>query len=202
MRSGRAAQALLSLVLPEARAAAVVGDLLEDPAARGLRFWVDVARTAAGALGRSLATAPPGMFGAAVVGWFVYMLASLLFTLAGVLLLYVVWALLYLAASHTGVELITDAAGWRVGWPDLDAAAPLVGLVAMCLVAPFWFGRESARRFHGSEVTAGVIVALVWQLMAVLVPFALFTRATAAIMPVIGVCVIAGAVRARWKWRT
>jgi hypothetical protein len=199
MRSDRAAHSLLSLFLPSERASAIVGDLLEDTSVRPLRFWTHVAGTAASSLGYGVVKAPFSMYAGAGLGWFVYMFASLGLILVGWLLATVLWGLLYVFSNHTGLELLVDLLRVRLDWPPLpDALGRTVEIVAMWAVAPFWFGVTSARHWRGSEVVSGIVVALVWQLMAILVPFAaFFTRATFEMMPVIGASVLAGTVWAR-----
>lgn len=50
----------------------------------------------------------------------------------------------------------------------------------------------------GWFVVAGIVIALVWQVTAIVVPFAaFFTRATFTLMPAIGASVLADAVWAR-----
>jgi hypothetical protein len=198
VRSGRAAYWLLSLILPSERASAIVGDLLEETAARG-RFWMHVAGTAGATLGNGVMAAPLAMYVGAGLGWFVYMAVCLGLILVGWAVAGLLWGALYVVGTHTGIELLGDLFQLRVGWPPpSDALGRAVEISVMSAVAPCLFGRASARHWSGSELVAGVIVALVWPLLSMLVPFAAFyTRATLWMMPVVAAFVLAGSVWGR-----
>ena len=199
MRKDNAAHMLLSLVLPSERASAIVGDLLEETSTHSFRFWTLIARTAATALGYGLMRARLSMFAGAGLGWLIYMFASLGLILVGWVIATVLWGLVYVFSHHTGVELLVNLLRVRLDWPPpSEALGRNVEIVVMCAVAPFSFGLASARYWRGSEVVAGTIIALVWQVTAIVMPFAaFFTRATFMLMPVIGASVLAGAVWAR-----
>ena len=197
MRDDRLAESLLSLVTPPDRARSTVGDLLEEATSRGRWwFWWCVARTAAALVRKSLLAAPLQMAAFAVVGWFVYMLVSLVQLLCGWLLVALLWGLGYFLTHHTAAELLADLLRIRIGWtPPPAGVLHWLGLVVVWTVAPFQVGRLVSRSWPSREIAVWVVLWLVWPLMATVVPFvAVSTRVSPHEVPVLQTFVLLGAL--------
>ncbi len=197
MRDDRLAESLLSLVTSPDRARSMVGDLLEEAGSRGrCWFWWCVARTASALVRKSLQSAPLQLAAFAVVGWFVYMLVSLVQLLCGWLLVTLLWGLGYFLTHHTGAELLADLLRIRIGWtPPPAGMLHWLDLVVVWTVAPFQVGRLVSRFWPSREIAAWVVLWLVWPLMATVVPFvAVSTRVSLHGMPVIQTFVLLGAL--------
>jgi hypothetical protein len=179
MRSAAWVETLLALVLPPERAAAVAGDLMEDPP-EGRPVWISVARIAAASVWQDLQTFLVPMAGAAAVWWFAYLFMSVAYTFFGNLVL-------YLLNHHTGLELLMD-----LPWPPPPPSPESwTGPFIWWAWVPFQAGGWMARCWPGREVSAWFVLAVFWILLAALTKIAL---------PAIGlvqVFALAGAVNAR-----
>lgn len=201
MRDDRIAEWLLSLVTPPTRARSTVGDLLEGAASRGrCWFWLCVVRTAVALLRASLHAAPFRMAVFAAVGWFVYMLVCVAQLLCGWLLVTLLWGLGYFLTHHTGAELLADLLRIRIGWPPPPPSVThWLEIFVVGIVAPLHVGRLASRSWPGREITAWVVVLLVWPLMATVVPFvAVSARVSLHWVPVIQTFVLLAAL---WERR-
>lgn len=173
MRSGHPAEWILSLLEPPERASSTVGDLMEEAAGRGpLWFWIQVTCTALILLWRGLTAAPLRMIGFAVMGWFGCMAASLVLWWGGFILVTLVWGIGYFFTHNTALDLLSNLVRLRFDWPPLSPGAMRwIGMVAM-FAAPFQTGRFTARCWPRLEIAAWGIMAIIWPVMAVFVPFA------------------------------
>jgi len=198
MRSDRFAEGLLSLVAPPDRAAAAVGDLMEDRRAQnGVWFWRSIARVACAMLARDLIRSPLIVVTAATVGWFVYMTLSALFAVA----LTLAWGLAYFFSHHTGAELLASALRLRFDWPPMPAMATyVIQAVAFFAMAPFQLGRWSAPYWRGRELTLVTITLSVWLLMSAFVPFVGFgVRAAPPTIPITVTFLLLGLLDGRFR---
>ncbi len=201
MRGDRIAEWMLSLVVGRDRAVSALGDLMEESVARGpLWFWTCVARTVLSLLCRNLAAAPFRLAGFAVIGWFAYMLTSLVLWLGGYVLAVPLWGMGYFFTHHTGLELLSNMLRLRFDWPPATAqVTQWVEPLAMYVLAPFQVGRWAARCWPGREVVVCVAIMLVWPLLVIVAPFVLLsTRMTLPMVPVVHTFVLLGAL---WERR-
>ena len=200
MRRDRLAEAILSLVAPPDHAAAVVGDLMEDGAARNaFRFWQSVARVAVRRLGRDLVSLFVPMAASAAFSWFLYMGISLVFALVGYVALTLAWGLAYVLSQHTGVDLLTDFLRLRLDWPPLPQwATYALQAVVFFAITPICIGRVSAGHWRGHELALVIIVQVIWLAMSVLVPFVgVGVRAAPMMVPVLVTFVLLGLLSGR-----
>jgi hypothetical protein len=141
MRSSEVAEWILSLVTSPERAAATVGDLLENASELGT-FWLGVLRTAVSLLWQEVAAHPARMTGLAFRGF-----------LVGLGLLFVCFLIiipLTLVLSRGGVQDETIYASWPF------TAASILALI----LVPFQQGRWLARRSPGQELAACLALAI------------------------------------------
>jgi len=195
VRSGRVAEAVLSLVAPAERAASAVGDLMEDAGTRRrVWFWWAVARLAISLLGRDLLFAPLAMAACSAIAWFLYMALSVALALVAYVAVTVVWGIAYVLSQHTGLELLVDVLRIRFDWPPILGWTTYgIQAVVLLAVAPFQVGRGSARHWRGHELSLVIVMLLTWSIMAVLVPLVgVGIRATPSMMPVVVAFVLAG----------
>jgi hypothetical protein len=155
--SARFAQRILSLVTTPDRAAATVGDLMEEPSRGRWRFWSGVSRTALSLLWDEIAAGPAHLAGLGVRG---FLLNAML--LAGSILGYS--ALLGLIGGSMAMGMNAQASVPAPG----NAPLPwwgywLSGLMGILLYAAcdFQVGRWVARRAPGKEVAACVVMRVV-----------------------------------------
>lgn len=125
--------------------------------------------------------APRDRAATAVLGWFAYMLMRLLLTMAFAIAATVVWGLLYVAANHTGLELVVNA----LSLEQPEGFAPPGQLVAclqlvLAIAAPLviFLGQWSPPRLPALQIATG-------------------TTASALALTLIVLCVLSGAVRER-----
>jgi len=204
MRRDRLAESLLSLVGPADRAASAVGDLMEGVGARGgVWFWRSVVRLWISLLGRDLLAAPLAMAVCGVAAWFVYMLLSLVLAVVGYVAVTLVWGGAYVAANHTGLELLTDVLNVRFDWPPIPGwATYAIQAVVMFAIAPFQIGRGGAPYWRGHELSLAIVMLLVWTMMAWLVPLVgVGISASPSMMPVAAAFVLLGLLSARSRPR-
>lgn len=157
MHSARAAEWILSLVLPPDRAASTVGDWLEDAKYRGsVWFWSCVLRTVLSRIGSDFAENPLFLVGLGLRGW-LYSLWLLVGTAFG---LFVPVCILVAASMMIGV--LAAPLNWH---PSLPFHVPTQILGAV--IAQAWFGwcefqagRWIARRAPGRELAAGIAACL------------------------------------------
>ena len=150
MRSAQIAEWILSLVMSPDRAAATVGDLIEDAVRPGgLSFWIRVLRTGLAMLWREFSQDPAAMMGLAVRGF----LLQCAFLLGFVVFVAVVAAF---AAFFAG--LIWDPV--RSPNPLAVKLAQILGYVAAGAVVPFQAGRWMARRSPGKELAPSVALTI------------------------------------------
>jgi hypothetical protein len=201
MPDDRLAELLLALVAPRDRAAAAVGDLLEDMPRRGRTwFWLSMLRTAAGCVWRDITAAPLRMAAAAAVGWFGYMLLVLLLLVVGYVLTVAAWGAVYLITHHTGVELLADAMRLRFEWapvpPSVLRLCELTGVIA---IAPFYTGQIVAIEWKERAVAFTVMLSLVWAIMLTFAPLVgMFgDRVSLGMLPLIEVFILGGVVTMR-----
>jgi hypothetical protein len=201
VRKDTVAETLLSLVGSADGARSVVGDLLEEGSRRRLWFWRSVTRLWLAMLGRDLMTAPVAMAVSCVAMWFLYMLASLVLAVAGYLAVTLAWGIAYVAANHTGVELLTNVLKVRLDWPPIpDAATYLIQAVVVFALAPFAIGRSSALYWRGHEVSLAAIMMIVWPAMAMFVPLVgVGISARPAMVPLMVTFVLAGSLFERFR---
>src|SRR5262245_54100993 len=145
MRSTRSAEWILSLVTSPDRAAAIVGDLMEDDTDQGrLRFWSAVPFIALSLLGRDLAASPLRMTGLAVLG------VVALFLLSGVL---------GVAAHFLVFVAFHSAAPGETGFGTAGVLASYARWVSS-FVAQFVVGRMLARLSPGRELAPCVALTV------------------------------------------
>ena len=198
------AEVLLSLVGSAERVRSAVGDLVEEAGHRRLWFWRSAMRLWLAMLGRDLMVAPVAMAVSCVAMWFIYMLASLVLAAASYLVITLAWGVGYVAANHTGLELLTDALRLRFDWPPIpDAATYMIQAVVLFALAPFVLGRSSALYRRGHEVSLAVVMLIVWSAMATFVPLVgVGISARPVMVPVMVMFVLAGALFERFRVAT
>ena len=200
MRRDRFAEGLLSLVAPADRAAATVGDLMEEADARGsLWFWLCVVRLTFSLLARDLRAAPLTMAAASALSWFVYMAVCLVFAFGAYILVTLVWGVAYVLSHYTGFELLVDILRLRFDWPPIPTSVTYaIQAVVFFGIAPVQIGRIIAPPWRGHELSLAVIMLLIWPAMAVLVPFVgVGIAATPRMMPVAMTFVFIGILAGR-----
>ena len=201
MRKADVAEMLLALVGSSERVRSSVGDLIEEADHGRMWFWRSVARLWLAMLGRDLMTAPVAMAVSCVALWFIYMLTSLVLGAAGYVVITLAWGIAYVAANHTGVELLTDLLKVRLDWPPIpDAATYVIQAVVLFALAPFVLGRSSALYWRGHEVSLAVIMLIVWTAMAMFVPLVgVGISARPAMVPLMVTFVLAGSLFERFR---
>jgi hypothetical protein len=166
MRNARLAEWILSLVTTPERAAATVGDLLEDRVDVGaLRFWSAVMLTSLSLLWRDVAEHPLRMVRLAALGLVLQLLLSFGMTV-GYVVLFAVYKLAWSAfvsfepgpswSRFTGMGGIILL--WLTGWGAL-------------LLSQFQVGRVLAKRSPGRELAPCVATTLLG--LAIAFPIAL-----------------------------
>jgi hypothetical protein len=141
MRSIHIAERILGLVTSRDRAASIAGDLAEEAATRGARwFWSGVTHTAASLVWRNLAESPARMTGLAFLGLALEIALSLLPI-----------ALIYLAA------IVVDQ--FELPGPPVFAGLRYLSY-PLILVTPILIGRLLAYRAPGRELSACLAYAI------------------------------------------
>lgn len=193
------AEQFLAVVMPRARAAAVVGDLLERLPRRGATwFWLALSRTACASVWRDLSAKPLQLAGGAVLVWFGYMFASvLLVTVAGVGLVVAKLAI-DVATAHTAMELVQEPlrlVAYRLAPSGFTAPAEVVMALA---VAPYLAGTRIADVWRERSVALVAACGILWVALVSLVPFAGHTlRVEPRDLPAILLFMLAGVLRRR-----
>jgi hypothetical protein len=152
VHSSRLAERLLSLVIPQAHAAAVVGDFAESSPGEA-QFWWSVLRTGCSLLWAGVAANPARMATLAAGG------AVIQFVYSGFLLMcvFAIAATLGFLKSWLNLEaswLLAAIFGLPIfGLPIFGL--PIFGLMVLCVAipSPFLAGRWLARRAPGHELT-------------------------------------------------
>lgn len=155
------AEILLSLTSPSQRARAAVGDLMEHAEARGpLWFWTSVLHAATANVLRQWIAEPLRLIGIAIVLWLQFIGRCIVCAIAVI----GVWACIYVADNHTGLELLTEAFGTHV---PLVPPAPVYGIGLWVLPSALaWMkGAEIAEEFSDVELTLWTAVTVVWTLL-------------------------------------
>jgi hypothetical protein len=145
--AGALAEWILSLVTSRERAAAMIGDLVEEEASP-LAFWGSIAWTALSLIWRDFSVAPLGMFGLAVYGLLISILFSAFQGVAAALLIVYVFPAALPALSMDrviGTSLVLFWAG---------------SFIAGILLARRAIDREMAACFAVSILNAVVTVAM------------------------------------------
>ena len=149
MDRGRAAEFLLSCVLPAERAAAVTGDFLEEAGARGqVWFWSSVFRTLVSRVVNDFCERPFALMGVGIVGCLrnlAFVVASLAVSL--IILLLNHWLPVMVNVAPPGAPPQIEPI-WHLNWLA----------VIFWVVWLFQCGRWAARKMPGSEVASGVSV--------------------------------------------
>jgi hypothetical protein len=192
MLRARLAETILAMTAPPDRAAAAVGDLLEDEQ-DSLFFWSAVARTASSMLWRELRSAHIRLVGFALLGWFVLLSFTGAGLFIGDLVVRIGWAMLYLMDNHTGLELLTEWRNIDIPLRAPDIATKWGGFLMGAAWLPFWAGIRFARAFPGRELVSWIAMMLAWPL------FLVFAEGPGGLIPVtMQVCALLGAFTARW----
>ena len=197
MRSGRVAEWMLALVMSRPRAEALAGDLVEDAAARGGRwFWTAVARTMLSTLVVDVRRSPVSLAAFAVLSWFGYMFVGLLLLPVGVVGAMLAWATLTVLSRHTGLELLATLIPLPLEWsPPPSSLFGATELLIVAAAAPFFVGRAAARWWPGRELSVWTVAVIVWPAMTVLVPFVGYrVAATLSIVPWLLAALLVGAL--------
>ena len=162
MRNAYIAEWILSLVTTPERAAATVGDLLEDGGGHGVVwFWASVLSTMLALLWRDVLSNPRRMARLAVIG---YLYQFLLYA-AAVLSIAVVLGIGILVAAALG---IIDPQH-----PPVFQNWPISGLfgVVIYIVVQFVVGRWLARRSPGQELAPCMVQVILGYVVAAVVWF-------------------------------
>jgi hypothetical protein len=175
MLNATVAEWILSLVTLRDRAASIVGDLLEEIHARGILFmWLGVLRTAFSFVWRDLAASPLTMGRLAV--W-------------GVLANWIIGASFMMLVSIS----FRESRGSDIEVPSHWALS--AAFVLVTTLFPFLVGGEVARRSNGREIAAAVsmviLSAAIYTASGMEHAFASFSGQA--------LCLLAGAVRFRWR---
>jgi len=159
MRKDAIAEWVLRLAMPRERATAAVGDLLEDSAGRDPSwFWTTLVWTIGSTVWREMQTHVWRLAGVATVGFFLLVILGLGANLAA----QASWKILHFVRDHTGVELFLPG-------DSLPAAVPRwIALSYLRLLVPFEVARWVARRARGRELSAWVVMMLLWPVLAAL----------------------------------
>lgn len=178
MRSARVAEWILSQVLAPDRAASMIGDWLEDAAARGrFWFWSCVFRTLLSHVWTDFTERPGFMVGLAIRGW-LYSLWLLVGTYFGLFVAVCILVPLVLFAGFLAHQI-----HWHPSWPfhlptQIFGQAIIQLWIAMC---EFQAGRWIAHRAPGRELAAGTLACLIpW---AVFFPLGLLAEPGPASVP-------------------
>ena len=171
-RRAALAERLLLLIETPQRVAALVGDLVESAEARSRwRFWRAVLGTAMSLLATQIAGGGVALIGTALAGWFVYMAASIVLTVICVIAGAAGWAVMSLAAGHTGFELLMDAFRLRLPWPPhMSLLVFWMQALGMWMAAPYVTIRAGARWWPGRELPLALVCAVVWAVLATTAP--------------------------------
>ena len=173
MRSARIAEGMLSLVTSEERAAAIVGDLVEDGA---VGFWLRVVRTASSMLSRDVAADPVSMAGLAFRGllaglwWWCVAVAlargALSFPWGGIHLMQwipnwwlgVTWAI----GFTVGRSVALRAPGRELPGAAATALVHVVGQAAFWCVVGMQPGQYGSPVVFALSVDSGILAGAVW----------------------------------------
>jgi hypothetical protein len=186
MRKVAVAEWILSSTMPRENAVAAAGDLAES--FEGMSFWASLARLAGSASLRKFARSPLNFLWTAILLWLAFLLASTLYA-AGAWLL---WAILYLADNHTGLELLTERLGHRMPLVPPSALLVWAGLVLLPAVAGWKIGAEMSRKSPGLELPVWFAIAVMWTILGLATKLPLGT----IFVPLF--CVLGGMLRSRW----
>ena len=159
MRNAAAlAEWILSLVTSRQRAAATIGDLVEEEA-RPLAFWGSIAWTALSLICRDFSVAPLGMFGLAVYGFVITILFSAFQGVAAALLIVYVFPGALPAFSMDRVVGTSLVLGWAGSFiagvllarraVDRELAACFALLILDAVVTVAMAGNQPAARVEG-----------------------------------------------------
>jgi hypothetical protein len=173
---------------------------MEDVPARGWRwFWLSVIRTALSIIWRTFAAAPLSMIAFAVGGWFVYMAVAIILSVIAQILVTLSWGLAFFFAHHTGLELLVNLLKIRLDWPPAPPGLlHVVEAFVVRVVAPLRMGSLTARYWRGREIAAWLVMALLWPIMIVYVPFAAMSiRVSLTMIPMIQASILVGILRER-----
>ena len=159
MRRDAVAEWILRLVLSRERATAAVGDLMEDSEGRDPSwFWTSIAWTVACTVWREAQFHGLRLAVVASAGFFLLVLLGLGANLAATIL----WKILHFLRDHTGLELVLpgDALPLRVPiW---------IAIFYLRMFLPFEIGRWAARHARGRELSAWLVMMLLWPLLSLL----------------------------------
>lgn len=159
MRKDVIGERLLRLAMTRERAAATVGDLLEDSVGREASwFWTSLARMIGRTIVGQVQTHIARLAVVAVAG-FVF-LATLSF--AANVVAAAVWYVLHLVRDHTGLELILPGDSLPLTVPSW------VALFYLRLFLPFEIGRWASRHARGYELASWCVMMLVWPVLGAL----------------------------------
>jgi hypothetical protein len=201
MRDDRFAESILGLVAAPDRAAAAIGDLMEElPRYGRIWFWRATLRTAAGCVWSDVTSLPIRMAWAAFIGWFGYMLLAVILLLVGYVLENAAWAVLHVLTHHTGFELLSDAFRLRFEWPPLPHSVHVFSEAAvMMAIAPFYVGQIVAIEWKEKAVAFTLMLTLVWSVLLTVLPFkGMFgDRVSLEMLPVISAFLFVGVVKMR-----
>lgn len=200
MPDGRVAEWMLSLVQPREHAAALAGDLLEQASERGaIWFWVTVLRTMAAFLMRSVDWSALPMAMAAAFSWLVYIPVTVIINFLLTAVVTLVSGVAYsLTHAQTMRQLTLDILLIRFSWPSMPLIAEGTALFVLAVWGPFTVGRHVARAFAGRELLAGMVAAVVWPVLARVIPYlGRPMKAGTWAVPLLVLAVLAGAVRER-----
>ena len=144
-------------MIPRERATAAVGDLLEDSAGRDSSwFWTTLAWTVGSTVWREMHTHVWRLAGITTAGFFLLVILGLGANLAA----QAAWAILHFVRDHTGVELLLPG-------DSLPTAVPgWIVLSYLRLLVPFEVARWVARRVRGRELSAWLVMMLLWPVLA------------------------------------
>jgi hypothetical protein len=151
-------------------------------------------RTVASMLWQIFAKAPVSLVAQAVLGWFHYLLASLLLWFAAIVVTPVVWGLIYWLDHRTGLEVLTDLLRIRIDWPPPPPnVMHWIEAFVVWTIAPFWVGTSIPRSLPGRELVVWLLTVLLWPAMAIYVPFTPpYLRIGVETLPLILAAMLAG----------
>lgn len=192
MRDASAAQWILSLIVPVHAAGSITGDLLEEAERRGTAwFWVHVVRTTIALLWQRVVRLPASMIAIAALSWLPYMTVGLAFILAGAVVAPVLSVAATFLSDHTGVGLLDLTL-------STSSVRRVLAMVSTWVLAPAIVGALIARGAHGREMPVITLTGLIWVAMPIVSPFVGFgVRAGGRALPLMLICLLAGAVRER-----
>lgn len=191
MRKVVVAEWILSLIVSREAAASIVGDLVEDEAARGgTWFWSSVAGTLTRQTVQHIIRLPGAMLVAAGVSWGFYVGVGLAFAIASLVVARTAAFTINLLADHTGVGLF-------VTHVNAGDARVLLEMLSLWVITPAIVGAFWARRVRGFEIPTALVMSATWPLAAMIMPFVGHDVRASDGMLLIIPCLIAGAIRQR-----